>query len=62
MAKSKLRRMIDEIPHGDGWWHDSNADTYEGLAQRLVRAGVAVDEAVDVLASAFHAAADEFGS
>lgn len=58
-----LRARVEGIPHGDdGWYHSSNGDTYEQLAVRLVALGLSEDDAVDVLSSAFHAAADEFGA
>mgnify|MGYP001604298744 CR=1 FL=1 len=57
-----LRARINDIPHGnDGWWHDDTGDALERLARDLMAKGLSEDDAVDVLSSAFHAAANEFG-
>ncbi len=56
-----LRTAVDAIPGTDGWFHDSNADRYWTLAERLVARGVPTAEAAEILAEAYAAAASEYG-
>lgn len=52
---------IDKIPGGNGWWHSSGGETYIALGKQLTEHGFTYDEAVDILSSAYSAAADEYG-
>ncbi|GAA3750200.1 hypothetical protein GCM10022379_18520 [Micromonospora maritima] len=61
MTDAALRRQIQQIPGGDGWWRTSGEDAYLDLAVRLREHGVPPDVALDVLRGAFHAAAAEYG-
>jgi len=56
-----LAALVDTIPGPEGWWHESNAETYRALAARLSGLGVPDDAAVSILASAYGAAVDECG-
>ncbi|MEO3856199.1 hypothetical protein [Acrocarpospora sp. B8E8] len=56
-----LAEKIAAIPGGEGWWHSDGQSLYEELAQDLVARGYSEGDAVDLLASAYGAAAAEFG-
>lgn len=58
---SELHRRVDEIPGSGEWWHTHNGETFRQLADDLTARGFSDDDAVDLLAAAYGAAADEFG-
>ena len=56
-----VKEQIALLPGGDGWWKSGGQDTYEKLAVDLVAHGYTEDEAVDLLAEAYGAVAEEYG-
>ena len=61
-SENAMRRAIRKLPGSTGWWHCDGEDTYNELADKLTEHGFTFDEAVDLLGSAYSAAAGEFGA
>lgn len=62
MTTDDLRHQIDTIPGADGWWHEDNADTFHDIASQLIERGWTVNDAIDLLTSAYCAVANEHGN
>lgn len=61
MTEEELKDAIANLPGSSGWWHTGNGDRYQTLADTLIEYGLLPVQAYDILASAYSAAADEFG-
>jgi hypothetical protein len=62
MTPAMLQRSVARIPGDEGWWASSGGMTYQRLAATLVARGLTGVEVLDVLETAYAAAAGEFGS
>lgn len=56
-----LAEAIDQIPGGDGWWHSSGQEVFEGIAKQLLLKGLFEEEILQILEAAYGAVAGEFG-
>lgn len=59
---SGLRTAIATIPGTDGWWHSSDRDQFEEIAEGLLECGLDEIQVLETLEAAYSAVANEFGS
>jgi hypothetical protein len=61
---TQIKALTDRLmtlPGDDGWWHVDGLETFVGLADQLIDNGFTPDEAVEFMAAAYGAVANEYG-
>jgi len=61
LTPSQIKK-IDLIPGDDEWWNESGKETFVNAATEMLEAGLDFESVVRLLATLYHAVANEFGS